>query len=420
MIKTYRLSNGMQVIIEDMPYLRSVAFGLWVKTGSAYENEANNGIAHLIEHMLFKGTSNHSAKELADMMTAIGGNLNAFTAKECTSFYVRTLDIHLEKAIEIIGDMICNSLFLPKDISKEKQVVLDEIDMYNDSPEDLVHELLQKKVWDKHPLGYIISGSKKNVKSFKQRDISDFFNDNYTADNMVISIAGHCDVERILDVLEKHFGGIKAASGIRHKISKPTYKKVFVKKHKDIEQVHLNVAFDSVGYQSDDRYTLSIANAILGGSLNSRLFQHIREELGLTYSIYSYESLYRDTGLFHIYAAMNPSQLEYVFDEIRLLVKHFVLDGITARELEDTKEQLVTEYILGLESTNFRMENNAKYLLLQENCVTLDEITDKIKSVSMDDVKNYLERYVDMDNASVCVVGNMNEININNIMEVRK
>ena len=418
MINKYVLSNGINVVTEHMPYLRTTAFGLWVKTGSAYENKYNNGIAHMIEHMVFKGTNNNSARQLADVMTRIGGDLNAYTSKECTGYYVKTLDYHLHTAIDIISDMIKNSLFDAKDIVKEKQVILDEIDMYNDSPEDQVHELLQKKIWNEHTLGYIISGTKKNVKSFKRNDIVEFYDKNYVANNMYISVAGSFKDEELIEYLEKTFGDIKP--GIKSPgIMNPEYSKVDIKKHMDIEQLHINLAFPSVGYLSDEKYSFSIANSILGGSLNSRLFQHIREELGLTYSIYSYESQHKSVGLFHIYATMSPSQATYVLSEINKCIKTFVKNGISDEELDFTKEQLITEYMLGMESTNFRMENNAKYLMMEEKCVTFDEIIDKIESVNKTDVNSVIEKYIDIDNESLCVVGNMNEINYNKLQEVK-
>ena len=418
MINRYTLSNGIQVVIENMPYLRTAAFGLWVKTGSAYENTYNNGIAHIIEHMMFKGTNTHNARELADMMTRIGGNLNAFTAKECTGYYVKTLDEHLYFAVEIISDMIKNSLFSPEDLSKEKRVILEEIDMYNDSPEDLVHELLQKKIWQGHPLGYLISGTKKNVKSLKRNDIYNFYKKNYTSENMVISIAGNCDESRMIEKLEKEFGDIEKSCASQM-LPAPKYNAVNVKKHKDIEQLHINLAFPGVGYNSGERYACSIANSVLGGSLNSRLFQHIREELGLTYTIYSYESQYQDTGLFHIYAALNHSQATYVVSEILKCVRDFVKKGITSEELSSTKEQLITEYMLGMENTNFRMENNAKYLLLQGKCVTFDEIIDKIKNVRKEEVNLFLEKYLSVGSESLCVVGNLNEVDFKRIQEAK-
>lgn len=417
MIKTYKLSNGIRVVAEKMHGLKSVAFGVFVKTGSAYENTDNNGIAHMIEHMMFKGTTNYSAKELADMMTMIGGNLNAYTAKECTSYYCRTLDTQLEMAITIIADMIKNSKFDPKDISKEKRVILDEIDMYNDSPEDLVHELLQKKVWNGNPLGYIISGNKKNVKSFKQKELLQFVEDNYFADNIIISVAGSFEENYVLELLEQNYGDIKNKAVCNRK-SAPKYNRCFVKKHKDIEQAHINLAFNGVGYDNDKRYTLSIINSILGGSLNSRLFQHIREELGITYSIYSYESQYKNAGLFHIYAAMNPNQLKYVLSETKECVKILVDGGIDDDELDNTKRQLITEYILGMESTSFRMENNARSLIMYGQEETLDDVTEKISDISKDDVKFYLEEYLDVNNASLCVVGNMNELDINSLDDI--
>ena len=200
MIKRRKLSNGITVVLEAMPYLRSAAFGIWIKVGSSNENENNNGISHIIEHMLFKGTQNRSAKIIADDMARIGGDINAYTSKECTSFYAVTLDEHLPVAIEILGDMLNHSLLDERSLEKEKGVIIEEIDMYDDSPEDLVHEMLQMKIWDKHPLGYQISGTKETVKKIKRQELVDFIHKYYVGGNMVISVAGNIKEEEIMGI----------------------------------------------------------------------------------------------------------------------------------------------------------------------------------------------------------------------------
>jgi len=411
MIDIKTLSNGIRVVMEPMPYLRSTSFGVWVKVGSRYENKSNNGIAHVIEHMLFKGTKNKSAKDLADEMAKIGGNVNAFTSKECTSYYGTFLGEHLPLAVDIISDMIKNSLFDDKDLKKEKGVIIEEIDMYNDSPEDLSHEMLQMKVWDDHPLGYQISGTKKIVRSITREQINDFMDTYYVGENMIISIAGQFDQEVLMELLEEKFGDIKSSS---HKesaiITRPNYHKVFYKKEKDIEQLHLNIAFDCVSSLSDEQYTFSILNSILGGSINSRLFLQIRDKSGLTYSIYSYESLYMDTGLFQIYAAMNPSQTTTVVKKIEDIIKDIKKNGITPDELSMTKEQLKTEIILGNESAKSRMNFNGKSLLFRGRVITLEEIIEGIDRVSLEDVKSFANKYLDLSKSSISIVGNIKEI----------
>ncbi len=414
MINITNLSNGIRVICEEMTYLRSVSFGLWVKVGSANEDEYNNGISHMIEHMLFKGTKNRSAKEIADEMASIGGNLNAFTSKECTSYYTRTLDEHIYKAIDIISDMILNSNIDESDLEKEKGIIIEEIDMYDDSPEDLVHEMLQKNIWNRHPLGYIISGEKENVRSFTRKDIIDYMLKHYVAENIVISLAGNFSSKEILPILEEKFGEIPSNKNLSE-TTVPEYNKCIYTKTKDIEQVHLNVAFDSISYLSEEKYTLSIVNSILGGSINSRLFMEIREELGLTYSIYTYGSSYKDAGLFHVYAAMNPSQTELVFDKIIEVIEKLKAEGITEDELIKTKEQIKTELIINSESTQSRMNTNGKSIICRGFITPLDDTIKKLNQVTTKDIKEFLEKYFNYSACSISLVGNLAEININKL-----
>ena len=368
-----KLSNGIIVVMETMPYLKSAAFGVWVKVGSANENESNNGIAHMIEHMMFKGTKNRTAKQIADDMARIGGNLNAYTSKECTSYYATTLSEHLPMAIKIIGDMLNNSLIDEKALRKEKGVIIEEIDMYEDSPEDLGHDMLQQKIWKGHPLGYIISGKKTTVRKISREQILDFIDNFYTGENIVISIAGNFDQKEILSLVEEEFGKIKPGS-LKENSSqdKPVYHKVVCKKHKDIEQLHINIAFDCISYMSEERFVFSILNSILGGSVNSRLFQKVREEAGLTYSIYSYGSSYKSTGLLHIYTAMNPAQKNTVIDMIYDEIDDLKKNGITEDELAMTKEQIKTELILGNEGAKNRMNANAKSMMSRGRLVSIN------------------------------------------------
>lgn len=414
MVKVMDLSNGIKLVYEKMSHLRSVSFGIWVKVGSCNENSSNNGISHMIEHMLFKGTTHRSAKQLANDMALIGGNLNAYTSKECTSFYVTTLDTHLPLAIDILGDMICNSLFREDDIEKEKGVIIEEIDMYEDSPDDLVHEMLQQKAWKDHPLGYIISGNKENVSSFTREQIVDFYGKHYTADNIVISIAGSFDEKTLLNLVEEKFNEINSSTN-HDSMNNPVYYKSFYKKTKDIEQVHMNLAFESINYNSEQKYALSIINSVLGGSENSKLFQIIREDLGLTYSIYSYGSSYNSAGLFHIDATLNPSKINKVYSEVIRVIEAFKKEGITEDELRRTKEQINTELIIGSESTRNRMNSNGKALLCRGRIKTLDETIQKLMEVKKEDIMEYMEKYFDADQISISLVGNIKNKGIHNL-----
>jgi len=408
-----QLSNGITVITEVLPYLQSTSFGIWIKAGSANENDKNNGIAHIIEHMLFKGTKNRDAKQIADEMAKIGGNMNAFTSKECTSYYATTLSEHLPIAIDIISDMLNNSLIDEKALKKEKGVIIEEIDMYDDSPEDLVHEMLQQRVWKDHPLGYMISGTKQIVRKVTREQILDFMDTYYVGENMIISVAGNFNEEEVQSLLEEKFSILKAKSTIaRNEAGKPEYNRVLCKRDKDIEQLHCNIAFDSISYLSEDRYTLSVLNSIFGGSINSRLFQKIRENSGLTYSIYSYGSSYRETGLFHIYAAMNPTQTTTVVKKIFQIVKDLQKKGVTKEELSMTKEQIKTELILGNESAKSRMNSNGKSILNRGRIVTIEELIDGIEKVSLQNVIQFASKSLNLQNASVSLVGNMKEIDL--------
>ena len=408
-----KLSNKITVITEVLPYLRSASLGIWVKVGSANEDDTNNGIAHIIEHMLFKGTKNRNAKQIADEMAKIGGNMNAFTSKECTSYYATTLSEHLPISIDILADMFLSSLIDEKALKKEKGVIIEEIDMYDDSPEDLVHEMLQQRVWKGHPLGYLISGTKKIVRRVTREQIMEFMNSYYVGENIIISVAGNFDEASIRKLLEDKFGKLKSSSVKPIKSSgKPQYNKVLCEREKDIEQLHLNIAFEGISYMSEERYILSVLNSILGGSINSRLFQKIRENSGLTYSIYSYGSSYRETGLYHIYAAMNPSQMLTVMKKIQRIINDIKKKGVTAEELFMTKEQIKTELILGNESAKSRMNSNAKSIIYRGHIVPIEELIEEINKVSLSRIIEFANQYLDLNKASVSFVGNLKEIDL--------
>ncbi len=406
MVHIKKLSNGITVVLEEMAYLRSVSFGVWVRVGSANETRKNNGIAHVIEHMLFKGTKKRSAKQLADDCAMLGGNLNAYTSKECTSYYMTTLDYHIGKAIELLSDMITNSVIDEEDLRKEKGVIEEEIDMYEDSPDDLVHELLQKEVWKSHPLGFIISGTKKNVEAVTKEDILAFMDEFYVAENIVISLAGHFDEEAVLADLEKYFGSI-AHTGKTSIFTKPEFSTTFVSRNKDIEQVHMNMAFDAICANSPDKYIMSIVNSIFGGSDSSVLFQKVREELGLAYSVFSYASPYNKAGLFQIDVTLNPTNANTVFETILRIMEEFRQEGIHEEELQRAKEQMNTEFIIGNESSRSRMSCNGKALLFDEPIETISEIMEKVNQITVEQVNAFIRKYFTTDHFSVCLIGNI-------------
>ena len=403
------MKNGLRVVMEEMPAYRSISIGIWVKVGSMYENKLNNGMAHVIEHMMFKGTSRRTAADIANEMTAIGGNMDAFTCKDCTCYYAKTLDIYGKQALDILGDMLCNSLFDAKELKKELGVILEEIDMYEDSPEDLVHEHLQKEVWKGHPLGYLISGEKAQVAGFSRERVLEFFRKYYCAENMVISVAGHFDTEQMYEWLCSYFEAIP--EGERSDPGKaPVYTPVLWTREKDIEQNHLCLAFNCCTVLSEERHVMTVANNILGGNMNSRLFMKIRDELGLTYSIYSYGSSYEQAGLFQIYAAMQPSQTEQVLEAIFNENKRMICDGVSGDELRIALQQIKAELILGYESSYNRMSGLGKSLLIRDRVVSLEEDLENISRVSREDVRDFFEAYLQREGCGIALVGNRGAI----------
>ena len=406
MTHQYQLKNGIRIIMEEMPSYRSVSIGVWVRAGSMYENAANNGMAHVIEHMLFKGTARRNAADIANEMTAIGGNMDAFTCKDCTCYYAKTLDIYAKDALDILGDMICNSHFDEKELKKELGVVLEEIDMYEDSPEDLVHEHLQMEVWKDHPLGYLISGQKEVVSGFDREQLMAFFEKYYVGKNIVISVAGHFEKEQMLEWIREYFEEIPAGDAADPGKA-PEFSTVLWKKEKDIEQNHICLAFDCCSSLSEERYVMTVANNIFGGNMNSRLFMKIRDEMGMTYAIYSYGSSFEQAGLFQIYAAMQPSQTKEVVDAIFSEIDNIIKNGVTQKELDIAIQQIQAELILGNESSYNRMSGLGKSLLIREEVIPLEEELKKIQQVTVEDVQAFFKKYIQKERCGISIVGNV-------------
>lgn len=408
MIYKYVLDNKIRVVFEQNKHFNSATVGVWVGVGSRDEVKENNGIAHMIEHMLFKGTKTRTASDIAISTAVLGGNLNAYTSKECTSFYCKTLKEYILEAIDIIGDMICNPLLDENDLKKEKGVVCEEIDMYNDSAEDYVHEYLQMKAWKNHPLGFLISGEKKIVRKFTRDDLIDFMSNHYVGENIVISVAGNFDKEQVLNQIEKSFSSLRPTPKDITKVQKrtaPVYTPVHIEKKQDIEQIHLNIAFEIPSFVDEVRYEFTIINAILGGDVNSRLFQKIREDRGLTYNICSYGSAFSDTGLFHIYGALNPNQLERVMKLIKGIIADLVKKGITKEEFENAKKQVITEMTLNQDNTVNLMNSNAKSIMFYNKIYTFKDSMKAINDVTIESVNKCIRDYLVIDKMSVAIAG---------------
>lgn len=414
MVKIQHLQNGICLVGEEVDFVRSVSIGIWIKNGSVDESLSNNGISHFIEHMLFKGTNNRSAKDIADEMAHVGGRLNAFTAKEYMCYYAHVLDEHFDIAVDILSDMIQNSVFNSEEMEKEKGVILEEISMSEDSPEDIVHDILQDKIWGQSPLSYSILGLKDNIKNFDRDNLIKYLSKHYVAENIVISVVGKIDFEDTVNKLNEKFNKVSVQKPIE-RISSIQYEKGFVTKDKDIEQVHLCMGFPSISYDSKDVFDVSVLNTILGGGLNSRLFQSIREEKGLAYSIYSFTESYKNTGMFNIYAASNPVQMEYVIQSIKDEIDKLITDEFNEDELEKTKVQIKSNLIIGMESMNSRMSNYGKSKLVLNRIKSQDEIISGVDNVTVDSLKKISEEIFDSNKLSVSLVGKINKLNLERI-----
>ncbi|NLK86840.1 MAG: insulinase family protein [Clostridiaceae bacterium] len=407
MLKKYSLKNGVRVVCEKLQYVRSVSVGIWVRTGSRDEDTRINGISHFIEHMLFKGTQSRTAAQIAEAIDNIGGQLNAFTGKECTCYYAKTLDEHIGIALDILSDMFFNSVFANKDIALEKRVIIEEIGMYEDSPEDLVHDVLSETVWGGSSVGHPILGTKKSLRNINRERIMEYMRARYTPANTVISVAGNYDDAMLEELLERYFGDWYPEASPDEEQNSAIFKPAVKVRQKDTEQVHICIGFEGVKNGDDNLYPLLAVNNILGGGMSSKLFQRIREKKGLVYSIYSYPTTYKDTGLFTVYAGMKPDNLDEVihliYDEIRMMKKK----GIPASDLEKAKEQMKGNYILGLESTSSRMNSIGKSELLLGYINTPEEILNKIGSVTKEGVDAMADRILDLDRKGISIVGNV-------------
>lgn len=401
MIK-YRLQNGLRVVQESTPHLRSVSFGIWVRAGSRYENPSNNGISHLIEHMLFKGTSKYTAKEIAEIFDRIGGNVNAFTAKEYTCFYAKVLDEHLPIAVEVLADMFLHSVIAEEELEKEKNVVLEEISMYKDTPDDFVHDLVTEAAYGSHPLAYSILGEEDVLMQMHPQLLKDFMTDFYHIDNIVISIAGNV-TEQVKPLLEQHFGHFN-----RRGSEALSYVPVFHAKHKfyekNTEQNHICLSYPGFSLNDEHLYAMVLLNNLIGGGMSSRLFQEIRENKGLAYSVYSYHAAHEDTGLFTIYTGTAPSQTDEVLKLTMDIIENVRTNGLSDTELHNGKEQLKGNLLLHLEGTGSRMNRIGKNELMLKQHVSVEEMITRIEAITLEDI-DHAAKQVFQGKCAIAMVG---------------
>ena len=402
------LQNGIKVYAEKIPYAESVSIGVWIGNGSRHEKESENGMSHLIEHMLFKGTHNKSARDIALLMDSVGGHLNAFTTKECTCFYGKTLREHSEVTMDILSDMLFEPLLSKQDMELERRVVLEEIAMYEDSPEDIVYDLFSEAVWGKTPMGRPILGSEETLSLITPETMRDYMKSHYTKDSIIIAVAGGFD-DLIFDSLERYFGERKVYD-VPLTYEKATYSRKDVCQSKDFEQVQLIAGFKGIDIYDERVYSLLVFNNIFGSGMSSRLFQNIREKYGLVYSIGAGHSAYSDTGTFDILAATMPENIERVAQLTSEEIRRIKNVPLTKDEINRAKVQLKGNYLLSGESISSRMQAIGRAALLNRPLRSREEILEKINAIDSESVEDIINTVLDEDTLSVAAVGPIDSV----------
>ena len=413
-IRRTTLPNGLMVLTEKMPHMRSVSMGVWIGTGSRDEQAADNGLSHFVEHMVFKGTTTRSAQDIARETDAIGGNLDAFTGKETVCFNIKVLDTNVDRALNILSDLVLNPTFAPDDIAKEQSVVLEEIKMDEDNPDYLIHEIHTANFWKNDPLARSILGTAKTVSSFDETAVRRFHSERFVPQNMVFSAAGHLDHEEIIAEVTRYFGSLAPVSEDKlARFPKPAATPhITLRKKKSLEQVQICLGVPAPRVDHPDRYALYLLSSILGGGMSSRLFQSVREEAGLAYSIYTELSPYRDTGALSIYAGTSiektPKMLQLILEELRRIKA----EPVGEDELERAKNQSKGNIVLGLESSSARMSNLARQQMYYGRFNTVDEIIADVDRITPADIQRVASDLLQSDKISLTLLGNLGDLNI--------
>ncbi len=405
------LDNGLRILTERMSQVRSISIGVWLARGSRHETARQSGIAHFVEHMLFKGTDTRSAEDIAQAIDSIGGQLDAFTAKEYASYYIKVLDEHLPLAIDILADIVRNPAFSAEDIEREKKVVVEEIKMVEDTPDDLVHEIFTQGFWENHPLGRPILGTKETVESFTSDSLRDYFRRAYTAQNLIVSAVGNLEHDRVRALVEEKFGSVAPHGEVPDEQAPQVVPKILIR-NKELEQSHICVGVSSYPQSHDDRYSSYVLNTLLGGSMSSRLFQNVREKRGLAYAVFSGLSAYRDAGSFTIYAGCANEAVGEVVDLVVEELKGVKTTPVPAAELQRAKDHLKGSLMLSLENTASRMSHIARQEIYFDRQFSLDETLQGIEKVTPGDVQRVAADLFSDGSLSATVLGNVNGLKI--------
>jgi len=406
------LPNELIILSEEMPHIRSVSIGIWMKSGSRDEAAEFNGISHFTEHMVFKGTTTRSAQAIAREVDSIGGNMDAFTGKETICFNIKVLDEHLPIAIDILSDLVLNPVFNLKDIVREKGVILEEIKMDEDNPDYLVHEIFTQNFWKDHPLGKPILGTKETVRSFKQENLFGFYRERFSPNNIIISAAGNLNHAKFVDLIQQRFAGLKPVPNGYHQPAPAVTPRIITRNKKSLEQVQLCLGVPSHPISHEKRYVSYVLNTVLGGGMSSRLFQKIREEQGLVYSIYSDLNPYRDTGCLTVYAGTSLESMQNVVNSVMAEFRELKGAPLPEEEVRRAKDQLKGSLMLSLESSTSRMSNLARQEMYFQRFFSLDEIIAQIEAVTAEELLEMSNQLFQRDKIAVTALGNLDGLRL--------
>jgi len=401
------LPNGLIVLTERMEHLRSVAMGVWIKSGSRCEPAETNGISHFVEHMLFKGTRSRSAQHIAREMDSIGGNLDAFTGKETICFNVKSLADHVPIALDVLSDLVLNPVFAPTDIERERGVILEEIKIDEDNPDVLVHELFTQSFWKGHPLGKPILGTTETVGRLDQQQLFAYHGGCFHGGNMVFSAAGNLDHDRFTEAVAAKFSGLPAGAAHNELTAPEPSARILLRNKKSLEQVQICLGVPAPPITDENRYATLILNTVLGGGMSSRLFQTVREERGMVYSIYSDLSPYRDTGMLCVFAGTSAVKALEVVDLVLVEFRKLKETPLTDEELTRAKDQLKGNILMGLESSNARMANLARQEMYFRQFFSADEIIARVDEVTSAEVQAMAQRLFDPGSIAVTLLGRL-------------
>ena len=411
-IRRHVLPNGLTVITEQMSHIRSVSIGIWLKSGSRDEDSTSNGISHFIEHMVFKGTETRSAEAIARQVDSIGGNMDAFTAKECICFNIKVLDEHLPVAMEVLSDLVLHPVFDAGDIARERGVIIEEIKMDQDNPDYLVHEIFTQSFWKDHALGRPILGTRETVRRFERPIVSEFYGHHFAPSNLVVAAAGNLNHDHFVELVAKYFSQVPPNKNGLHSPTPKTYSRINLRNKKSLEQVQICIGVPSHPIAHEQRHASYILNTLLGGGMSSRLFQNIRERQGLAYSIYSDLNPYRDTGSMCVYAGTSRESATKVVGCVMEEFRNLKAEPVPEEELQRSKDQLKGSLMLSLESSIARMSNLARQEMYFERFYSLDELIERIEAVTSEDVRQIASEFFRTEQIAVTVLGNLNNLQL--------